>query len=49
MYSIIAIYQGGSPEEIDTAETEANAYYLMREYQSAFGNEWSINIKRNQQ
>ena len=47
MYSIIAIYRGRSPEVIDTAETEANAYYLMREYQSAFGCEWEINIEKN--
>ena len=49
MYSIIGIYRGGSPEEIDTAETKSDAYYLMHEYQSAFGCDWSINIKRNKQ
>ena len=47
MYSIIGIYRGGCPEEIDTAVTEADAYYLMREYQSAFGCEWEINIEKN--
>ena len=48
MYSIIGVYRG-NPEVLETTDTMKDALYLMQEYRMAFGNEWSINIKRNKQ
>ena len=47
MYSIIGVWQGCMPEELDTAETKQEAIKLVREYRMAFGREWSITIKQN--
>jgi hypothetical protein len=49
MYSIIGVWQGCMPEELDTAETKQDAMFLVREYRMAFGSEWNISIKRNKQ
>lgn len=43
-YEIWGKYRGNS-EEIDATDDEANANYLVAEYQFAFGNEWEIWIK----
>ena len=47
MYSIIGVWQGCMPEELDTAETKQDAIDLAREYRIAFGREWAITIKQN--
>ena len=46
MYKIIGIYMNCSPEELDTAETKAEALNLLREYRIAYGKDWIIKIKR---
>jgi len=47
MYSIIGVWQGCMPEELDTAETKQEAMALVREYRIAFGQAWKITIKQN--
>ena len=47
MYRILGVWQGGMPEELDTAETKQDAIDLAREYRIAFGQAWSITIKQN--
>jgi hypothetical protein len=47
MYSIIGVWQGCMPEELDTAETKQEAMKLVREYRMAFGPTWTIKIKQN--
>jgi hypothetical protein len=47
MYRILGVWQGGMPEELDTAETYWDAIDLARDYRIAFGRAWSITIKRN--
>ena len=47
MYSIIGVWQGCMPEELDTAETKREALELVREYRMAFGRGWAITIKQN--
>lgn len=45
MYKIMGRYKGGEPEEIDIAETNAEAEYLLNEYVLAFGRGWELWIK----
>ena len=47
MYSIIGVWQGCMPEELDTADTKQDAIDLAREYRIAFGQGWAITIKQN--
>jgi hypothetical protein len=45
MIRIMGTYQGRT-EEIDTADTAAEARYLVAQYQLAFGPAWVILTKR---
>lgn len=45
MYKIMGRYNGGEPEEIDTAETGSEAAYLLGEYTLAYSNEWELWIE----
>ena len=40
-FKIMGKYQGKT-EEIDTAEDEQNADYLVGEYRMAFGSDWQV-------
>lgn len=40
-YRIMGSYRGNA-EEIDETNTPQKAKYLQREYQLAFGNDWSV-------
>lgn len=46
MYSIIGCYKN-IVEIIDSANSQAQAEYLVREYSIAFGREWSIYSRKN--
>jgi hypothetical protein len=46
MYSIIGCYKN-IEEIIDSANSQAQAEYLVREYSIAFGREWSIYSRKN--
>lgn len=41
MFKIFARYRGVR-EEIDSTETEAEAIYLVGEYQLSYGREWLV-------
>jgi len=43
-YKIMGEYKG-NVEEVDTADTKAEAEYLLGEYRLAFGNSWVLRIK----
>lgn len=45
VYNIYGTYKGNR-ELIDFADTKAEADYLASEYQLAYGNEWTITIKK---
>jgi hypothetical protein len=45
MYKIYGTYQGNR-ELIDSTDTKADAEYLAAEYQLAYGNQWTITIKK---
>jgi hypothetical protein len=45
MYKIISISKYGK-EEVDSAETMAEALYLAKEYRLAFGSGYEITIKK---
>tara|TARA_R100000808_G_C2071411_1_gene98776 strand:+ start:351 stop:512 length:162 start_codon:yes stop_codon:yes gene_type:complete len=51
MYNIIGYYNDltviGSAEILDTADSRIEAIRLVNEYRMAFGNEWIIKFKRN--
>jgi hypothetical protein len=40
-YTIVGVYNGKS-EVIDSADTEKEAEYLVREYRMAYGQSWRI-------
>jgi len=44
-YEIVGEYQGQS-EVLDTADTQIKAKWLAHEYKIAFGNSWTITIRR---
>jgi hypothetical protein len=46
MYLILGRYHGQSEEEIDSADTLDDARYLAREYRLAFGQGWTIRVRR---
>jgi len=46
MFQIIGYYQGGN-EVIDEAETMTEAIYLQGEYQLAYGNAWTLVIRKD--
>ncbi len=41
MWVIYGSYRG-KKEEIDTAETESSAWYLVQEYSMAYGPDWTV-------
>ena len=45
MYKLFAKYANFAWEEIDTANSKEEAFYLLKEYMFAFGNGWSYKIK----
>ena len=48
MYVIEGKYKGKDWEELDTANTEGEAKYLMDEYMLAFGSsKWSFRVRRD--
>ena len=47
MYNIIGLYEYNDAEVIDTADSRLEAIRLVNEYRLAFGNEWIIKFKRN--
>tara|TARA_Y100000361_G_C11001196_1_gene259384 strand:+ start:31 stop:195 length:165 start_codon:yes stop_codon:yes gene_type:complete len=51
MYNIIGYYNDltviGDAEILDTADSRLEATRLVNEYRMAFGNEWIIKFKRN--
>lgn len=46
MFEIRGKYPGEAWETIDTADTEQDARYLVREYKMAYGPEWRITCRR---
>ena len=42
MFIIMGQYQGRDAEEIDTADNQKSAEYLVAEYKMAFGEHWHI-------
>ncbi len=46
MYKIMGKYQNAPMEEIDEADSYREAKTLLREYQMAFGEGWSLWLKR---
>ena len=46
MYKIVASYNGGAFEKIDSAHTLKDARVLKQEYELAYGNEWRITFYR---
>ncbi len=45
-YVIVTTGAGWSSEEVDSADTEEEAEYLLREYTMAFGGDPGVEIKR---
>jgi len=46
MYKIISKYKGGEFEIIDTASNLDEANVMVREYESAFGNDFRVEFAR---
>lgn len=42
-YKIIGVYNG-KKEVVDTAETEGEAYSLLKEYRMAYGKDWKLSL-----
>lgn len=44
-YVIVGRYQNGGIEEIDEADSKADAEYMLSEYRTAFGTDWELWIR----